>query len=69
MAKKDKKYIVLSPDGFPIERDAEYKNLAEVQEAIERFVNRFRDQGYYSTTVRVRLPIHDIEKECRIVEL
>jgi len=68
MAKKQK-FIVMSPDGFPIERDVAYKNLAEVQEAIERFVDRYRTQGYYSTTVRRRLPIDEIEENCRIVEL
>jgi hypothetical protein len=68
MAKKGT-YIVLSPDGFPLERDAEYKNLAEVQEAIERFVDKYRTQGFYSTTVRVRIPIEEIEENCKLVEL
>jgi hypothetical protein len=70
MAKKGT-FIVLSPDGFPIEMDKEYKNKKEVKEAIDKFVDRYRRQGYYSkaTTVRVQIPVHEIEAECRIVEL
>lgn len=68
MAKKGT-FTVLSPDGFPLERDMEYKNKKEAQEAIEKFVDRYRTQGYYSTTVRVRIPVHEIEENCRLVEL
>ena len=68
MAKKGT-FTVLSPDGFPLERDTEYKNKKEAQEAIEKFVDKYRAQGYYSTTVRVRIPIHEIEENCRLVEL
>jgi hypothetical protein len=68
MAKKQK-FTVISPDGFPLERDAEYSSKEEAQDAIERFVDRYRTQGYYSTTVRVRIPIHEIEENCRLVEL
>lgn len=70
MAKKGT-FTVLSPDGFPLEMDVEYKNMAEVQVAIEKFVDRYRIQGYYSQSItKVRqIPIHEIEAECRIVEL
>jgi len=69
MAKKNKKFIVLSPDGFPLEFDKTYSNKKEINEAIEHFVDRYRAQGYYSKTYRERIALEDIEKECRIVEL
>jgi len=40
MSKKEE-YEIFSPDGFPIEREGTYKSLAEVQEAIEKFVKRY----------------------------
>jgi peptidoglycan/xylan/chitin deacetylase (PgdA/CDA1 family) len=64
---KEIKYIVLSPDGFPIERDAEYKDSKEAMEALGRFIDKYRKQGYYSS--RVRIPIDEIEVNCRIVEV
>lgn len=68
MAKK-RTFIVISPDGFPLERDVEYKDKEEAAQAIDKFVDKYRSQGYYSTTVRVRIPIEKIEENCRIVEL
>ena len=62
-------FQIYSPDGFPIERDKEYNTLGEVQEAIERFVNRFRAQGYYSNSNRERIPIDEIEENCKIINL
>ena len=68
MAKKGT-FTVLSPDGFPLEMDGEYKTKEECKEAIDKFVDRYRAQGYYSMTVRTRIPIEEIEENCRIVEL
>lgn len=67
----DKKYIVMSPDGFPIERDKQYANLAEAEKATEKFIEKYRTQGYYSqsiTTVR-KIPVDEIKDNCRLVEL
>lgn len=67
----DQKYIVLSPDGFPIERDVEYNSLAEVQEAIEKFVAKYEKQGYYSQSITkvTKIPLNEIEANCRLVKL
>lgn len=61
-------FQVLSPDGFPIERDKSYSNLAEVQKAIERFIKRFSQQGYYSSN-RGRIELDCLENECNIKEI
>jgi hypothetical protein len=70
MAKK-KKYIVLSPDGFPIEMDATYPSVKKAEEATLKFVERYRTQGYYSQSVTkiTKIPIDEIKDYCRLVEL
>jgi len=68
MSKKEE-YKILSPDGFPIEREGTYKSLAEVQEAIEKFVKRYESQGYYSTSNRERIPLNKIEENCTVIAL
>jgi len=70
MAKKTS-FTVLSPDGFPLEMDGEYATREECKEAIDRFVDRYRKQGYYSQSITKyrKIPVHEIEAECRIVEL
>lgn len=62
-------YQVLSPDGFPIERDAEFNTLDDANKALRRFVNRFTSQGYYSTSSREHIALTDIADYCEIVKL
>lgn len=60
---------VLSPDGFPIERDKTYKSIEEAEEALNRFVDRYKLQGYYSTIMdgeRVKIPLSEIKQYCQI---
>ena len=45
-----KKYQVLSPDGFTIEHEPTYRTQKEAKEAVARFIERYRLQGYYSQT-------------------
>jgi len=65
------RYIVMSPDGFPISRDAEYKSKKEAEEATLAFVERYRKQGYYSQTTSkiVHIPVDEIKDHCRLVKL
>jgi len=46
----NKKYQVLSPDGFTIECDPIYTSQKAVKQAVARFIDRYRLQGYYSQT-------------------
>ena len=68
---KQKKYTVLSPDGFPIEMDGKYNSVEEAEKATLKFVERYRGQGFYSkaTTVRIKIPVDEIADHCRLVEL
>ena len=68
MSKKEE-YEIFSPDGFPIEREGTYKSMAEVQEAIEKFVKKYETQGYYYTSKRERIPLNEIENYCKLIPL
>jgi len=72
MKKPKQQFEVLSPDGFGIEMDSNYKTLEEAQTALDKFVKRYEAQGYYSTIQngeRVRIPISEIAGLCEIIEL
>lgn len=61
-------YRVLSPDGFDIERDGEYNSHEEAKEALNRFIERFKVQGYYSTASRERISLNHIAQYCKIIQ-
>ena len=54
-------YEVLSPDGFTIEFDRPYYTSKEKAfEAFDKWKERFRRQGYYSSN-NGRIPLEDLE--------
>jgi len=59
-------YQVFSPDGFPIERDAQYATRADATKALRRFISRYTLQGYYSTSNRERIALADIPSHCHV---
>lgn len=64
---KQKKYIVLSPDGFTIEFDKEYyKGEKKAIEAFNNWAKRYESQGYYSSTSFGRIPLKDLQSYCTI---
>ena len=65
---KKGKVRILSPDGFDIEMDKVYKP-EEVEAAIEKFIARFKNQGYYSTSNRERIPLDQIKDYVSVVPL
>jgi hypothetical protein len=65
---KEKQYRILSPDGFDIERDRIYKE-SELLEAGKQFVERFRQQGYYSNSNREHIELDDLLENCEIIEV
>lgn len=65
---KTKKYDILSPDGFSIDRDKTYKNEQEVRTAFENWKKRFEIQGYYSSN-NGRIKLEDLADCCDIIEL
>jgi len=55
------RYEVLSPDGFTIEFDRPYYTSKEKAfEAFDKWKERFRRQGYYSSN-NGRIPLEDLE--------
>jgi len=68
---KKRKYQVLSPDGFTIDfHKPTYPSLKSAQSALETWVQRYKQQGFYSTTGpfgRIRIPFDEIMFYCEII--
>ena len=61
---------ILSPDGFSIDMQ-EHKNMNEVNIALDNFVKRYEQQGYYSTIrngQRYLMPLNEIRDNCTIIK-
>jgi len=65
---KKPKYNILSPDGFPIDREKKYNSPEKAKEAFNEWKNRFQSQGYYSSN-NGRIPHSELEEHCTLVEL
>lgn len=63
-----KKYEILSPDGFAIERESAYKSIKEAKKAFENWKKRYEAQGYYSSN-KGRIDILDLEYYCTLIKL
>ncbi len=60
-------YQVLSPDGFTIEFDKEYYTSKEkAMIAFSEWKERFKRQGYYSSTEYGRISLDELENYCTI---
>lgn len=64
------KYRLLSPDGFDCEMDGLYTSKKEVKLALDRFIARFKTQGYYSQICyngyKREIPLESIADYCDI---
>ena len=65
--KTKKRFDVISPDGFAIDRVATYKNRDEAIVAFNIWKKRFEIQGYYSSN-HGRIALDDLADFCIIVE-
>jgi outer membrane protein assembly factor BamA len=63
-----KTYRIISPDGFDIERDTTYKK-EDIKDAIKRFKERYKAQGYYSTSNREHISLKDLSDYIEIIEI
>jgi hypothetical protein len=63
-----KKYDVISPDGFSISFDKTYGTIEEAKSAFIEWKKRYESQGYYSSNYG-RIPLNELEENCRFVEL
>ena len=66
--KTKKRFDVISPDGFSIDRAATYKNRDEAIAAFKIWKKRFEIQGYYSSN-HGRITLDDLADFCIIVEV
>jgi hypothetical protein len=65
---KRRRYQVLSPDGFTIDHNhSTYPGLKSARAALETWVQRYKQQGFYSTGNRTRIPFDEITFYCEII--
>ena len=63
------RYYILSPDGFPIDREIDHETPNQAWEAFEEWKKRFEHQGYYSTVSRgerIRIPLDELKDFCEL---
>ena len=63
------KYDVLSPDKFSISFDEVWDTPEEAKEALKKWIGRYKQQGYYSTSNRERIPLDELETWCDIIPI
>lgn len=61
------RYQILSPDQITIEQVESYKTKQEALEALERFKNQYRKQGFYSSALYGRIHPSDIQDYCKFL--
>ena len=59
-----KKYIVISPDGFPIDF-IEHKSQKSAITALKNWIKRYENQGYYSSN-NGRISLNELQENCII---
>lgn len=64
-----KKYQALSPDGITLEFGTfYYTSKKKMFEAFDKWKERFKQQGYYSSATYGRIPLEDLEEYCSFRE-
>ncbi len=70
VAKKQKRYDVISPDGFTIRMGVpEFKSIKERNAYFRMWKRRFKAQGYYSSVPYGRIPLEDLADYCQWIEV
>jgi hypothetical protein len=65
---KNKRYDILSPDGFSIFFDKTYATKEEAMTNFWEWKKRYELQGYYSSN-NGRIPLDELEKHCEMIEV
>jgi len=61
------KIEILSPDGFTIEREVPYyKSHIECCKALDKWMNGYKTQGYYSSVKYGKIPFENLVDFCRL---
>lgn len=67
---KNKKYDVISPDGFTIRIGVPpFKSIKERDQYFKMWKERFARQGYYSSVKYGRIPLEDLTDYCEWIEV
>jgi hypothetical protein len=61
-----KKYHVISPDGFPIRPDP-FTSIKQAAEYTRKWCEAFKQQGYYLTGGRQKIPADELVNHLRMV--
>jgi hypothetical protein len=61
-----RKYDVISPDGFSINREGTYSSKKKAREGFTEWAKNFERQGYYSSN-RGRIPLDELADHCQLI--
>ena len=66
----NKKYQILSPDGFTIESEPHfYTSKRKAMEAFDKWKKNYERQGYYSSSKYGRIDLSDLEDYCQFINI
>jgi hypothetical protein len=63
------RYDVLSPDGISIHPIDTYSSDRKAKVAFEKWKERYKIQGYYSSTKYGRIPLDELFDYCKIIQV
>ena len=66
---KRDKFVVISPDGFPIHFRDTYSSIKKAEEALNVWIKNYERQGYYSSVNWGRIPLNELNYYCQIKQL
>ena len=61
------RFVVMSPDGIPIDPTKTYSTHKEAQDAFIKWRERYEVQGYYSSMNYGRIPVDELFNYTEIV--
>ena len=69
MNQTEKRFDVISPDGFSIDREETYADVNEAKKAFSKWKKRFKTQGYYSSVKFGRIELKELREYCELKEI
>ena len=63
------KWNVLSPDGISVHFSDTYSNKDDAIKAFEKWRDRFKIQGYYSSAKFGRIPLDELDDFCELIRV
>ena len=65
---KEKRYNILSPDGFEMFFDTDYATPEAAEQGFNQWKMRYVSQGFYSSN-NGRIPINELRINCKLIEV